>query len=78
MKSARLVISCALLFFLCFLSYAQQSNWIQQSPPSINFDLNDLYMVNATTAMAVGSGGNIIKTTDGGVTWTAQIGRAHV
>jgi photosystem II stability/assembly factor-like uncharacterized protein len=70
MKTARITFSSTFLFILCSLSYAQQGNWIQQSPPSISVDLNDLYMVNASTAIAVGAGGMMIKTTDAGATWT--------
>ena len=60
---------------LCFLSFslqaalAQGTDWVQQSPPAISTDLSDLHVFDAVTAVAVGSGGKIIRTTDSGQTW---------
>jgi len=35
-------------------------------------DLEDVVMINATTAFAVGDGGILVKTTNGGANWTVQ------
>ena len=35
-------------------------------------DLNDVHFVNSTTGWAVGNGGTIMHTTDGGATWSGS------
>ena len=52
------------------LVYSRQSDWVRLSPPAIGNDLADIYQIDATAAIAVGSGGKIIKTADGGAMWT--------
>ena len=42
----------------------------------ISTNLNDVYFINSTTGYAVGDAGVIIKTTNGGISWTTQI--SHV
>jgi photosystem II stability/assembly factor-like uncharacterized protein len=59
------------LFFSSQVALAQGTDWVQQSPPAISTDLNDLHMFDTGVAIAVGSGGKIIKTTDSGQTWTS-------
>jgi len=39
-----------------------------------DLDLNDVFFVTAEVGWAVGEGGTIIHTKDGGATWTAQLG----
>jgi photosystem II stability/assembly factor-like uncharacterized protein len=46
--------------------------WTLQSPLPTGQNLNGLSMVSATEGWAVGDGGVILSTTDGGVTWTPQ------
>src|SRR5260370_26256260 len=48
------------------------SGWFWQNPlPQGNF-LNGVAVTDPNTAVAVGAMGTIIRTTDGGATWTVQ------
>jgi photosystem II stability/assembly factor-like uncharacterized protein len=69
--SHRVISVLSTLFMFPLLLLSQQSDWVQQSPPAIGYDLNDIHMFSTTTAIAVGNGGKIIRTTDGGTSWTS-------
>jgi photosystem II stability/assembly factor-like uncharacterized protein len=61
-----------ILLFLNFvffnsISYSQ-SGWYIQSSPVSNY-LSSIYFINSNTGIAVGYGGNILKTTNGGTNW---------
>ncbi len=45
------------------------SDWVWQNPLPQGNALNDVYFADAQTGLAVGGGGTIIRTTDGGQTW---------
>lgn len=49
-----------------------QSAWEWVNPKPQGFDLNDVAFLNSTTAIAVGDQGLVMKTTDGGISWSTQ------
>ena len=67
------------LFGTGLRSHAQTPNnlpphWYWQNPLPQGFDLLDLHVFNDSTALAVGNGGTVVKTTDYGRSW--QVGTA--
>ncbi len=46
-----------------------ERQWVWQNPLPQGNDLNDMYVFDENTAIAVGKMGTIIKTTDGGMSW---------
>lgn len=62
----------AFLFFLaftfCSVSVKSQTDWFEQTAPTAT-DLYDIEFVNYNVGYAVGVGGRIIKTTNGGYSW---------
>ncbi|MBE0648955.1 MAG: T9SS type A sorting domain-containing protein [Bacteroidales bacterium] len=56
-----------LAFVFGNISNAQDWQWMNPLPQGNT--LNSVQFVNPTTAFAVGEGGTILKTTDGGLTW---------
>ena len=46
--------------------------WFWQNPLPTGNSLYDVWMTDANTGTAVGAFGIIVRTTDGGTTWTAQ------
>jgi photosystem II stability/assembly factor-like uncharacterized protein len=53
------------------------AGWCWQRPKPIGNTINDLSFVDASTGWAVGEYGEILKTTDGGVTWLAEASGTH-
>jgi photosystem II stability/assembly factor-like uncharacterized protein len=49
-----------------------QAGWIWKNPLPQGNDLSDLHAFDENKAIAVGSGGTVMKTTDGGETWRRQ------
>jgi photosystem II stability/assembly factor-like uncharacterized protein len=66
MKKPGIVISL-ILFTVC--SYAQ---WTWQNPLPQGNSLNSVWFTDANTGFAVGMHGTILKTTDGGATWSVH------
>ena len=63
------------LIVIIFLSLASQifpQGWFWQNPIPQGNRLQDLYTFSLNTAIAVGDAGTVIKTTDGGESWTSQ------
>ena len=60
------------VFFLFFTSELFCQGWVLQATNTSN-DLQDVYFIDATTGWTVGQFGTILKTTDGGDTWSPQI-----
>ncbi len=58
-----------LLLILTINTYAQI--WDKQNSGTTD-NLRDIYFLNANTGWAVGEGGTILKTTNGGTTWVTQ------
>lgn len=49
-----------------------QKGWCWQRPRPMGNTIEDIAFVDATTGWAVGEAGQILKTVDGGTTWSAQ------
>ncbi len=64
------LIKSIILALLFLNSYAQE--WSIVSEPDIRESLNDIFFLDAYSGWAVGDGGLILYTTDGGVTWNEQ------
>ncbi len=62
-----LVVLCLFLQFACF----SQWNWVNPLPQGNT--LHDVQFVNATTGIAVGDCGTILRTTDSGASWTTVV-----
>lgn len=43
--------------------------WFAGAGPATGQDMNDVFVVSATTAVAVGQGGQVLQTTDSGANW---------
>ena len=46
--------------------------WVVQKPAGESYTLRDVFFYDAMTGWAVGTGGNILATSNGGATWTPQ------
>ena len=66
-----LILLLITLLSLQIVSLAQQG-WFWQNPYPTTSDLYSIDYVNELIAIAVGSEGVIIKTVDGGESWTIQ------
>lgn len=64
-----LIIVCLLLLLVSDKSLAQ-TTWQWQNPLPQGNDLNDIHVFSSNSAIAVGWSGTILKTTDGGSSWT--------
>jgi photosystem II stability/assembly factor-like uncharacterized protein len=61
------------IFLICVeFTFAQSSDWVQQSPPLITGEINDTHIFDAQNAVTVGSDGKVLKTSDGGTTWVQK------
>jgi photosystem II stability/assembly factor-like uncharacterized protein len=58
-------------FIIINLCYAQEK-WYWQNPRPQGNDLNDVYFINDSVGWAVGNNSAILKTINGGATWTNQ------
>jgi len=59
----------SVILFSCSNSYSQQG-WFSISQASITSDLNEVNFINDMTGWASGELGTLIKTTNGGTTWS--------
>ena len=64
------VILCFLFVSSLNLSYAQAQNWTSAHGNATSNTLNDVQFVTDQVVYAVGNSGTIIKSTDGGQTWS--------
>ncbi|MFC1584580.1 YCF48-related protein [Fibrobacterota bacterium] len=63
---------CIAIMFFFFCAWINiWGQWVPQVS-NVTSSLRDIYVFDALTAVAVGSGGTVIKTNDGGATWSAQ------
>jgi photosystem II stability/assembly factor-like uncharacterized protein len=62
-----------LTFLICLSLFTvfTQAQWIEQNPLPTALRLNSVYFVDANTGFAVGIDGTLLKTIDGGTTWTS-------
>lgn len=58
-------------FAISAVAFGQTFNWTAQTS-GVTTALNDVFFVDNKTGWAVGAGGVILHTTDGGTTWSAQ------
>ena len=67
-----------IILFTLFMSFGlgQGGNWTSQTSGTLSF-LYSIQMLDANTGFAVGSGGTILKTTNGGSNWTSQTSPAQ-
>ncbi len=61
-----------LLFLICFslISILVSAQWTWQNPLPQGNCITSIYFTNIDTGYAVGVGGTILKTVNGGITWT--------
>ena len=59
-------------FFLLQPTTFAQEGWFWQNPLPQGNNLQDIYVFDENTAIAVGNVGTVIKTTDGGTNWNSQ------
>src|SRR5712691_8388763 len=52
---------------------AVTGTWVQQSPATVGTNLGGVDMASATEGWAVGEAGVILRTADGGITWSEQV-----
>ena len=57
---------------ICPTTTRAQSGWYLQNPLPTAMDLSAVCFTDANTGTAVGESGTILRTTDGGTTWTSQ------
>ncbi|MFT6746059.1 MAG: photosystem II stability/assembly factor-like uncharacterized protein [Glaciecola sp.] len=60
-----------LFFFLLPVVVSAQDGWEEQAS-GITDNINSLYFFDTNTGFAAGKDGNLLKTTDGGTTWSAS------
>ena len=69
MKTLFLII----IYFLIINIYTNaQQGWLWQNPLPQGTTLNSVEFISSTTGWAVGDAGTILKTTDGGTSWSLQ------
>ena len=64
---------CSIIISVLFVFqtlYSQQQNWTWQNPLPQGNDLYHINVINENLIFAVGNGGTVIKSADGGNTWT--------
>ena len=60
-----------LFLFLMISAMFGFAQGILQNPKPTNNNLSSVYFIDATTGYMVGELGTIVKTTDGGITWSS-------
>jgi len=66
-----LYLICVALILIQFTTLAQEG-WFLQNPLPQGNTLYSVYFTDSNTGWAVGDFGAILKTTDGGTSWTLQ------
>ncbi|MDI6827648.1 MAG: YCF48-related protein, partial [Armatimonadota bacterium] len=75
-KSILAHISVVILNMIFVLpALGASSGWIWQNPLPQGNNLADVHFVNSSNGWAVGDVGTILKTTNGGATWTPQVSK---
>ena len=60
------------IIFFSLTSQIFPQGWFWQNPLPTGNDLLNVNFISSTVGWAVGSYGTIIRTTNGGITWTSQ------
>ena len=68
----KMKITITLLTFIILSNLVIAQQWYWQNPLPQGNHLNDVSFVSQTIGWTVGGYGTILKTTDGGTTWTTQ------
>jgi len=71
MKRA-ILLTQVIFFFLTVTAAYSQSGWFWQNPLPQGNELRFVKFINTQTGSAVGYGGTILRTTNGGTSWTSQ------
>lgn len=69
---ARYTIASVVAIFVFPVVSLAQGTWTTLPPNSLSWRFEDLFFVNADVGWAVDGGGQILKTTNGGDSWTQQ------
>ena len=72
MYSKALLVWALMLCSVTFVTDLYGQNWSLKTPINAAVDFNGVHFTNDQTGYAVGSGGAIYKTIDGGLSWNAQ------
>jgi photosystem II stability/assembly factor-like uncharacterized protein len=67
------MIAAAVVIIFFSLPYPVRAQWIWQNPLPQGNDLHDVYVFDDNSAIAIGNGGTIVRTTDGGANWKIQL-----
>jgi photosystem II stability/assembly factor-like uncharacterized protein len=62
-------LAISVLFSFHSMAYPQQSDWTWQNPLPQGNDLFQVNMIDINLTYAIGNGGTVMKSADGGVTW---------
>jgi photosystem II stability/assembly factor-like uncharacterized protein len=72
MKKSKIILF-AFLIIIAYCNIWATDGWLMQNiTPAGDVVLHSVFFINTNTGWAVGSSGTILKTTDGGSTWTTQ------
>jgi photosystem II stability/assembly factor-like uncharacterized protein len=72
MRTNQSVLVLALLIIWLFPASGWAQNWHEQTPINASVDFNGVHFISDQSGYAVGTGGTIYKTLNGGLSWTAQ------
>jgi photosystem II stability/assembly factor-like uncharacterized protein len=72
-RTLKFTTGLTIIIFVWLMSFNTLSaQWVLQNPyPTMN-SLFGTYFINANTGIAVGNGGTILRTTNGGSSWISQ------
>ena len=65
-------LKISLLVFILSITISAQQEWFWQNPLPQGNTLHSVQLVSANVGWALGDGGTILKTTDGGLSWISQ------
>ena len=72
MKIKRVLYRACTIMLMLASTGMSQSGWVWQNPLPQGNHLSSVSFVDANIGTAVGDAGTILRTTDGGATWTPQ------
>lgn len=69
MKNIKIFTAAFLILFVN--TVYSQPVWVWQNPLPTGYDLNAVYFINSSTGLTGGNNGTLLRTTNGGVNWSA-------